>query len=43
MNFAIKTEKLGRINKIRGGKKKEAKELVGLKRLILHQFTSFNL
>ena len=30
MDFAIKTEKLGRIYKIRGGKKGEAKELVAL-------------
>jgi ABC-2 type transport system ATP-binding protein len=31
MNFAIKTENLGRIYKIRGGKKSEPKELVALK------------
>jgi len=43
MNFAIKTEKLGRIYKIWGAKRKKPKELVGLKRLILTQFTSFNL
>jgi len=30
MNFAIKTEKLGRIYKLRGGKKSEPKELVAL-------------
>jgi len=30
MNFAIKTEKLGRIYKLRGGKKTEPKELVAL-------------
>ncbi len=30
MNFAIKTEKLGRIYKIRGGKKTEPRELVAL-------------
>ena len=31
MNFAIQTEDLGRIYKIRGGKKTEPKELVALK------------
>jgi ABC-2 type transport system ATP-binding protein len=31
MDFAIKTDKLGRIYKIRGGKKSEAKELVALR------------
>lgn len=30
MNFAIKTEKLGRVYKIRGGKKSEPRELVAL-------------
>ena len=30
MNFAIKTENLGRIYKIRGGKKSEPRELVAL-------------
>lgn len=30
MNFAIKTEKLGRIYKIRGGKKSDPRELVAL-------------
>lgn len=35
MNFAIKTEKLGRIYKIRGGKKTEPKELVALKDISL--------
>ena len=30
MNLAIKTEKLGRIYKIRGGKKTEPRELVAL-------------
>src|SRR5210317_169603 len=30
MNFAIQTEKLGRVYKIRGGKKTEPKELVAL-------------
>lgn len=35
MNFAIKTENLGRIYKIRGGKKSEPKELVALKNINL--------
>ena len=30
MNFAIKTKKLGRMYKIRGGKKTEPKELIAL-------------
>ena len=30
MNFAIKTEKLGRVYKIRGGKKSDPRELVAL-------------
>lgn len=35
MQFAIQTEKLGRIYKIRGGKKTDAKELVALKEINL--------
>ncbi len=35
MDFAIKTDKLGRIYKIRGGKKSEAKELVALRQVDL--------
>ena len=30
MNFAFKTEKLGRVNKIRGGRKADPRELVAL-------------
>jgi len=33
MNFAIKTEKLGRVYKIRGGKKSEPRELIALDRV----------
>jgi ABC-2 type transport system ATP-binding protein len=36
MNFAIQTEQLGRIYKIRGGKKSEPKKLVALDQVDLH-------
>jgi ABC-2 type transport system ATP-binding protein len=35
MDFAIKTDKLGRVYKIRGGKKSEAKELIALREVDL--------